>query len=198
MNWIGFNFGIESLNYNSAKVIGKGIKPDDVLKTLRSIKEIYKGNVIVQTNFIFGLPYDTPATVDEWLKIVLADDFPADAFAFNPLIFSDSFETSGFMANPSAFGYKIDPLRRWAWSTENWDFDSALKLATQVVADVQISPKTRIMPFRIPSAIKLGFSMDQIFNISIKDLTKLMLDEQREEKFKKQYMNGLFNKLQIY
>jgi hypothetical protein len=198
MNWIGFNFGIESLNYNSAKVIGKGIKPDDVLKTLRSIKEIYKGNVIIQTNFIFGLPYDTPATVDEWLKIVLADDFPADAFAFNPLIFSDSFETSGFMANPSAFGYKIDPLRRWAWSTENWDFDSAAKLAAQVVSDVQLSPKTRIMPFRIPSAIKLGFSMDQIFNISIKDLTKLMLDEQREEKFKKQYINGLFNKLQIY
>ena len=197
LNWIGFNFGIESLNYDSAKFIGKGIKPVHVLETLEKIKKIYNDKVIIQTNFILGLPHDTPATVEQWLPIVLSDEFQSDYTDFNPLILSSSFEPSSFLNNPEKFGYMRDPTRSWAWSNEHWNFDTVMNMTAEINNRVRASPNTKITSFKLPSAIKLGFSLDEIFNSSLSDLTKIMLDEQREEKFRNQYKSKLFKKLKI-
>lgn len=106
-------FGIESLNYESNKTIGKGIKQDKIIQILEKIKLSWGDEIRTDSGFIIGLPNDSIETVDTWLKI-LENNFPLDSFQFNALhintkrieLFSPW--NSPMELNPEKYGYTFD------------------------------------------------------------------------------------------
>ena len=72
-------FGIESLNHENLKVIGKGMRPDKVIENLLWMRDTvgWKEKVTVIGSFIIGLPYDTEENLG-WIPQVEDINFPLD------------------------------------------------------------------------------------------------------------------------
>ena len=84
-------FGIETLNHESGKAIGKGLHPEKTKELLYWLKnDIWKKEVATTSGFIVGLPYDTPDTINEWSKWILDPACPLDSFQFEPLYIANT------------------------------------------------------------------------------------------------------------
>ena len=69
MNFFGHYYGVESLNNQSAKAVGKGMDTDRLKQGLIECKNYFQtvsGNLYRATiGLIIGLPYDTPQLIDQ-------------------------------------------------------------------------------------------------------------------------------------
>ena len=81
----GAMFGIESLNYEANKSVGKGIKLDKILEIGKILLEEWGDEVSMDSQYIIGLPNDGEKEINEWLDIVLSEDFPIRASQIFPL-----------------------------------------------------------------------------------------------------------------
>jgi hypothetical protein len=72
MGFLAHFYGIETFNYKSAKVVGKGMHPDKVKEGLIEIKNFYKNsNHRLEMGLIMGLPHETIESLEEtyqWVK----------------------------------------------------------------------------------------------------------------------------------
>jgi hypothetical protein len=81
----GAFFGVESLNHEANKSIGKGISRDRIVETLLKLKTEWPSDVITDGQFIMGLPHEDHATISSWLDELLDPAFPLDAAKIEPL-----------------------------------------------------------------------------------------------------------------
>lgn len=80
----GAHFGIETLNHQAGKIIGKGLRPDKVIGELHNVRDRLP-EVATLGSFIVGLPGDTKETVTEWASTIADSDFPLDTISLHPL-----------------------------------------------------------------------------------------------------------------
>lgn len=101
-------FGIESLNHQAAKSVGKGLHPDIIKNTLCQIKEQWKNNVSIFGSFIAGLPYENHETINEWMSWVFANSHLINNYKIFPLILEKN-NTAGsdFEKNSAKWGYSF-------------------------------------------------------------------------------------------
>lgn len=83
----GAFFGIESLNHQALKSIGKGLHPDKVVEELHKFEHLMP-HVGTQGGFIVGLPHETKDTVTKWIHQVMDNKFPIDAYFIEALYLS--------------------------------------------------------------------------------------------------------------
>jgi hypothetical protein len=126
----GAYFGIESLNYESAKAIGKGLHPDKVVEELHRFKDKMP-QVGTFGNFICGLPYETKETVAEWCNRIYSNDFPLDSVRVVPLFLTKSrmgndniLYKSEFELNHEKY-YTFDDNANNLWNNGNFNFNWA-------------------------------------------------------------------------
>jgi hypothetical protein len=124
----GAFFGIESLNYEANKSVGKGIKKDKLYDSLWKIKEEWPDDVVTDSQFIMGLPNDSEETIEEWVKELLHPDFPLDAAKIEPLALDkdqvNSTWVSSFAKYPDRYGYSFpDDTKPYHW-VNNMNFSS--------------------------------------------------------------------------
>jgi radical SAM superfamily enzyme YgiQ (UPF0313 family) len=133
-------FGIESLNHESAKSIGKGMDSEKIKDGLYKLKEECP-ELVVCIGMIVGLPHDTEDTLrknNEWL---LQDDCPVDGVTYHPLHISPTspFLNNSKMSNqPDKYGYQVDEHGFWV-RNDGLDKDTCVNLSrelTQSLADV--------------------------------------------------------------
>jgi radical SAM superfamily enzyme YgiQ (UPF0313 family) len=108
-------FGIESLNYDSNKVIGKGMKTENILSTLELLKDKWR-DIFKEAGFIVGLPNDSIEGVRNWLDTITADDFPLDRISLSPLRIhqkSTSIWSNLIEQRPADYGYKFTSSIDW-------------------------------------------------------------------------------------
>jgi radical SAM superfamily enzyme YgiQ (UPF0313 family) len=108
-------FGIESLNYESNKVIGKGMKTENILSTLELLRDKWS-NVFKEAGFIVGLPNDSIEGVRNWLDKITSDDFPLDRVSLSPLRInqrSTSIWSNLIEQRPQDYGYKFTSSIDW-------------------------------------------------------------------------------------
>ena len=79
------HFGIETLNYESAKAVGKGIPTDRLLRLLEKLKETWGHEVGLHSGFIVGLPHETPETLEHWCKMLLNGEVKLDSWIMKGL-----------------------------------------------------------------------------------------------------------------
>lgn len=114
-------FGIESLNYESNKSVGKGMRPDRIIETLLTVREKWN-DVFLQGGFIVGLPNETEKTANQWLDMITNLDFPLDHITLNPLHLFKNQGSDGYWANdiekfPEKYGYSFLTNDNWISNT---------------------------------------------------------------------------------
>lgn len=117
-------FGIESLNFKSAKIMGKPLHSDLTKQTLLDIKNKYPDLVII-CSLIAGLPHDTRETITETMKWMYENDFN---YKIQPL------RLMGSMAlNPGKYGYraKRDSKYEFDWESDYWCFEDVEKFINE-------------------------------------------------------------------
>jgi len=105
----GASFGVESLNYEANKTVGKGIKLDKIINISEQLQKEWK-DVYIESQYILGLPNDGEEEIREWLDILLSDGFPMPPTQVLPLHldklqYRKNIWTSKFEKDPDSYGY---------------------------------------------------------------------------------------------
>lgn len=131
-------FGIESLNHQSAKSIGKGMDSEKIKDGLYRLKEQCP-DLIICIGMIVGLPYDTQETLtknNEWL---LRDDCPVDGVTYHPLHISPTLpfiDNSKMSNDPDKYGYDVDDVGFWK-RNDGFTKEQAIAISEQLTAELQ-------------------------------------------------------------
>ena len=88
MNLAGHYYGVESLNYDTLKAIGKGMHPDKIKQGLIDIRDYFNKNskfYRAHANFIAGLPHETVESLNATVSW-LSDNYLDQSFHMHPLV----------------------------------------------------------------------------------------------------------------
>ena len=153
-------FGIETLNHDNGKLIGKGMDPDKIKQGLIDIKKQYP-ELSISAGFIAGLPYDTPESLNEaidWL-----DQSPIDSYSFQVLSLGKGSELG---QNKEKYGYQID--ENGHWYTKYLDHATAFKIADR-------NKKGTVTSFTFYNRLRnLDFTPEQVSKLTIADKDEIM------------------------
>ena len=123
-------FGVESLNHESAKSIGKGMYPQKLKEGLYRLKELCP-DLIISLGMILGLPYDTEETLLKNHEWFLEDDCPVDCVSYVPLFINSNStfhpNNSKISKNPDNYGYKVQSPYKWT-RNDGITFEDMIKL----------------------------------------------------------------------
>jgi hypothetical protein len=186
-------FGIESLNDLSTKAIGKGLSSERIKTTLYKCREEWGNEVAIHTNFIVGLPHDTPSSVRSWAKWVL-EESPADSALFyplhlwlNPLAKATVFQ-SEFALDAPKHGYTE---YMGGWQTDVWNHIDAQSLANELNQLLVESGAMKLGSMDIMGLLNFGYTFEELKGKCFKNLDVKELTSKYKEMFE-QYKRTLF------
>jgi len=172
-------FGIETINFESAKSIGKGVNPELQFNFIKELKEKEFKNINIHSGFILGLPYDTEATCVDTKNFLLSDANPLDSFSIqrlglnikdnNPL----RTNYSEFELNYEKYGYIVDKDGNWVNKKTNLNSNTAGHYSSIIMNEA-------FKKFKVPGFMH---SYYKIFNIPDQDL-KIMSHSQLKNFYK--------------
>jgi radical SAM superfamily enzyme YgiQ (UPF0313 family) len=170
LNFDGMFFGIESMNYESAKSIGKGLRPEEIKDTLYRIKSEFP-SCSITGGFIIGLPHETRETLDQWMPWVIDRNAPIDSISVVGLGLSNSTHTqSEFASNPEKYGYiPIDPYG--GWKSNTWTSLECQTMADKITQDAIDSGRSKVPVFMAVNMLKLDYNFEYLKNLPMKDLS---------------------------
>ena len=172
MGLVGTYFGIETLQPDSAKCIGKGLHPNKVKDRLHWLHEKWNKKVNIGAGFILGLPYDSTEYFEELYKWCSEPDNPLQQISFYPLyLFNrqkggrlDAY-TSEFSLNPEIYGYTFtNDTIRWDLKSQNLSYDICKQIAGEFSRDICVNNK--IAEFQMITALNTGITLEDLYNLS--------------------------------
>jgi radical SAM superfamily enzyme YgiQ (UPF0313 family) len=201
LNFRSHFFGIETFNYESSKIIGKGLKEVDATETLLKIKNSFEdGKVNIAAGFIVGLPKETPKTFFDWFSRVSKDDYPVDTLVLSALHLSETTHTtSEFFSNPSKYGYefvedvKVSSVYSYRnWKNEHWSLDDCTKIAQDMKKILYSNGRNKVSGFY--SIALAYFQKDFVSTLDLieKDINYTFYREKFSERIEK-YFDRLEN-----
>ena len=179
-------FGIETLNHEAGKSVGKGMDPEKLKDGLYKIKDLpgWK-DIVTSSGFIIGLPFDTEKTVRATFDWLARSDCPLDSFSVTSLSISPS---SAIGQNMAKFGYSWDENGQWysEWMTEEKAKELTNEFRYSIAAN---KPRTRFQFTYFGRMQNIGWTLDDFDNF------KYSQDESdiRKEKLKNIYFEKLVN-----
>jgi radical SAM superfamily enzyme YgiQ (UPF0313 family) len=184
LNFNGMFFGIESMNHQAAKFIGKGCKPEEITNTLHKLKDSFGKKLITTAGFIIGLPHDTPETVEEWTRTILQKDYPLDFYRFHGLVITQNSNTSSvFSLNREKYGFKTienSSFSEYTWKNDVWDYGTCQKLAKSL-NDRANALNKRLSPFISTAMIKYGYTWDELTDMNTSDIAEYDMVEKHQK-----------------
>ncbi len=148
MGIVAGQIGIETLNYPSAKAIGKGIETKDVYDTVKKMRRSWGKDAKIHSGFILGLPYETRETATKWLTSLYNRELDLTSWRVVPLRINtnklDEF-TSAFDRQADKYGYEIFSPKpkfkdEWithlegdsqVWKNKHWDYIECEEMAME-------------------------------------------------------------------
>jgi len=172
LNFNSSFFGIESMNYESAKSIGKGLRPEEIKDTLYKFKhEFPKTNI--SAGFIVGLPHENRDTLKTWVPWLYEKDCPIDSPTFFPLrLANNTHGQSEFDKDPEKYGYKRGK-RINEWSNNYWSRYDCVNISQQINAKLIDSGRSKVSGMWAINLLKLGYNFDSLISTSQKDLISI-------------------------
>jgi hypothetical protein len=178
MGLIGNFFGLETLQPESAKAIGKGLHPNKVKDRLYWLREKWNGKVNSEAGFILGLPYDTMAYFNDLLMWTLEEDNPLQSIHFYPLMLFHYKEkelrpySSEFSINPEIYGYEFNEGNSSMWTLPNQ------KLNYRICRDISNkfaelrNPMNKISGFHMITTMNTGVDLHDIYTMTNEKITQ--------------------------
>jgi radical SAM superfamily enzyme YgiQ (UPF0313 family) len=193
LNLSSMFFGIESLNYETSKTIGKGIKKEEISETLSRIRTIYNNNISITTGLIIGLPHETEETFSKNFEWITREDSGVDTITISPLELATSTHTeSSFIKNPEKYGYTI--LKDTGkWVSDQWTSDRAGELARKYILEIQQSGRQKVSSYTALVLTGLGYDFEKLIKMSEKDLDYNAINIQQ-----KSFINNYIQRLKLF
>lgn len=184
--------GVESLNYESAKAIGKGCPKEVIFETIRNAKEKFNGSLSVYGSFIAGLPHDSRETMDKWIAELVENKHLFDAFSFSPLELGTA---SVLSKNPELYGYTIDKSADTAnkWTNEHWSADETVEYVKQLQGT--ILEDIRVSTFFLMFYQCLGFTFDEL---RVMTFTELFANSKVRRKARQYLEKSYYSKVENF
>jgi radical SAM superfamily enzyme len=204
-------FGIETLNHESGKAIGKGVDPLLQFEFIEEIKKNHFKDILTFSGFIIGLPKDSNDDMYRLEEFLFSDKNKLDDFNVEPLFITPSQtknETrtsySEFDLEYEKYGYECyEHLEdsaytelRWKNHMTNMTFDESFAFSRKINATMERSTKHKFGGFGYAWLKSIGISSDDLLSLSKNEIiTKYKIKDLRENK-KTQYKKQLLNFIQ--
>jgi hypothetical protein len=165
------SFGIETLNHESGKAIGKGMHPDKSIEVLHMLREKWP-DVNLFSGFIIGLPYDTEDTIYKMLDTITPASFPLDGMNIVPLWIDPTAPSkklffSEFESNWSDYGYTF-PENNTNWTLGNLTYKMCNKIAIKYQDETFNEHRNKISAFDFLSVMNYGYTATELKGLSRK------------------------------
>lgn len=206
MGLVGSYFGLETMQPDSARAIGKGLHPNKVKDRLYWLAEQWKGKANMASGFILGLPYDTPQYFKELISWCSEKDNPIQMIDFYPLyLFARygaereklSAYSSEFSLNPEIYGYTFpgeDRANDWVLETQDLSFKSCSW--TAMAYRGQMQRRNKFSEFQMITALNIGITLEDLLSLTENEIFKKYPTETMNRFRLNQYKNllGVGNK----
>jgi radical SAM superfamily enzyme len=193
-------FGIETLNEQSAKIIGKGVPPREQFEYIAHLKNYNFKDIAIMSGIILGLPYDTIDTIEETQEFLLSDKNKMDRFNIFPLYIDtenpakDNF--SEFELNYEKYGYNLYTSNgqvKWKNTKTGLTFDRC-RVKAQIIENLaDKNKKNKFSGFGYSYFQSLGITDYDLDNFSSKDLSEKYNINQLIVNFQKEYIDKLLD-----
>jgi 2-iminoacetate synthase ThiH len=193
-------FGIETLNEQSAKIIGKGVPPREQFEYIAHLKNYNFKDIAIMSGIILGLPYDTIDTIEETQEFLLSDKNKMDRFDIFPLYIDtenpakDTF--SEFELNYEKYGYNLYTSNgqvKWKNTKTGLTFDRC-RVKAQIIENLaDKNKKNKFSGFGYSYFQSLGITDYDLDNFSSKDLSEKYNINQLIVNFQKEYIDKLLD-----
>lgn len=191
LNFIGFHFGLESLNFPSAKSIGKGIQLTEILSTIDRLRTVYDDKLAITSNILIGLPHETRDTINAAIPMYSDELAGIDRVTFSGLVITNQTHgESEFFKNPEKYGYNILPENDGSWTSEHWSSKECEQLAKKLEDKLKYSKRTRLGPFMATGLQSLGFDFLSAAKHTFMGFPWQTVNE-RAKQFRANYLNNL-------
>jgi radical SAM superfamily enzyme YgiQ (UPF0313 family) len=187
--------GIESLNDQTLKIIGKPLSGTEVKKFLTELHHHWQGAVSMHGSFIIGLPHDTPERADEWMQWVLSHDCPLDSARTHSLNINPAWPNV-FGLDMEKYGYRhpeTPALEYWKnpnWTSEHWTRRDTIERSTRYGKEMFYSRRGRTQAWEIMGLQNSGYSFEYLYRRPRLDYDRIEMLKRVKNQFD-QYMNDL-------
>ena len=211
-------FGIETLNPESAKIVGKGGDRDSLFAVVKKIKAKYGNTVNLHGTFIFGLPKESIESMQQTAEFLLSDDNPLDSWAVQPLNikpanknYSNDF-LSAIDRDFAKFGYENlgeahskgkgmytlikYPTGQMIWKNQYTDYITVEALADEVKQIESAKNRNRVSGMGSFTFASLDLSLDDTLNALHTDINWNLLDRSKLKR-SIMYKERMFNNANI-
>jgi len=211
----GYMFGVETLNEETGKIIGKGGNRERIVKAINTIKERYGNKVMLHGGFIFGLPKESIDSMRETANRCISGDIKLDSYVFHAfrLMQPGNSYTSKFDKDPGKYGYRLlgdtktvdsnvsgfdaKAGNRLVWEndyTNYYECEALTKEFMELSAYKTMSNKINgTSTFWFAG---MGFNLDFTANKNVSEVNWQVVDI-RKKQLAKRYKNQLYKELQI-
>ena len=180
MGLIGTYFGLETMQPNSAKSIGKGLHPTKVKDRLYLLAEEWKNSVNIGAGFILGLPHDTESYFEELISWCMESNNPLQHISFYPLYLfprkSDhdlAAYTSEFSLKPEIYGYEFNDKTNWMnWNLQeqNVSYEKCNLIANEF--NSIITPRNKVAEFQMITNLNIGIDIEDLYKHTLIELNQ--------------------------
>jgi radical SAM superfamily enzyme YgiQ (UPF0313 family) len=186
------HFGIESLDPESCKIIGKGWGAKNYKHWLVKIKNHWGNKVIINCSLIAGLGKETPKDWESTYNWFM--DSGIDDYFYAPLHLDYNLQSSEFERNAEKYGYKwlnptLYPLR-WV---SNYTNSYQAKLWCESMIKDEYTRKKIPSVWNYSSYRNQGFTREEILKSNYFDLNKHRIKNKMTEKFVNSYYQQAIN-----
>ncbi len=134
-------FGIETWNKKSGAAVGKGAPRQKQIETLQRLHELGGNKLMMQANFIVGLPHESPTSVLQTFQFLISKQNPLNSWTFIPFALENARNSnhggdfSKIALDPEGYGYTVlEELdaNKLNWRNDHFSYETAKQLADQL------------------------------------------------------------------
>ena len=164
------SFGIETLNYESAKAIGKGMHPDRVKECLIEFKRKGQGQINTHGNFIVGLPHDSEESINQEMSWVFDNPDFLDTFHVTGLnLRQGDIWTSEISSDPEKYGYEIWENGRY-WKNDYMTSQKALEISKYWSNKCHQAGRQKIGSMFLMAALNFGYTYEELNSLTTNNI----------------------------
>ena len=201
-------FGIETLNHDSGKAIGKGVDPVKQFQFIEEIKKTHFKDILTFSGFIMGLPNDTPDDLLAMEEFLFSDKNKLDDFVVEPLYITPSHIDnvnktfySEFDLEYEKYGYECyEQIEDSAFTEIRWKnhitgmtFDESFAFSRRLNEKVKNSGKYKIGGFGYAWFRSIGVNSEDLLSLTRPQIYQKYDIHLLLEKKKQQYKTQLLN-----